>query len=1527
MQWKQLVRKAWLILVVVSMVTLAGVPRVEATRQRTLATSLVDQAGGPQDRITVSLEVDKAPGTGEQAMLTVVATPLLDAPDLTIHWQVTQDGVVLDDATISLGAVSAKQTMRAQRPLRLPAAGNYEVSADVAFAPVSGASFGATGVLFFVVGNGATQVTTANPATPVLQGSVVPAAVTRVAARIVTPLTPNEDGCFTVRGTLRRVDKGVSPAGHTPDQMVVVKFANIEISEEDIVFDDTIEELQTDAQGAFSVDFCEDDGVFDDTLEIYVEVESEIIESDTLIAEVVDASFIDEVYEFPTAPVSSDGGTLTFNIDLGQAQSAVFNMLDAVRDARRFWGASGGEFEGDDQLDDEITVLWEPTYGITVSHYFSHLGINEITIADDPSDIDAWDDSVIIHEWGHMADDYYSCDDSPGGPHSATSLIAPDLAWGEGYPDYYQSAVRAWRGDSNSNSYFDVRGLNNNIVAQLNLETWNVSQPTFVSPRNEIAIAAALWDLNDTVDDAQDRTSVGHNILQEVYSGDTFNGGACTMAGFMQAWVDDGKPTTPGVAAIMSQNTGLAQLPAPSARSVAAVGDTSSVLTPFTPATNYKWWRQLALLVDNGTSMSGPKMTAVKSVLGQQVATLMQAANGTEIALQTFNNTSTSNRTLAAGQFYADRITPAITNLAITPDTGCAGNAFGALAQTVVGKYGIDAWVFTDGDTKASGPNAAQMQGLLTKHNARASFAVLGVCPSAARSADEAPATSSLTAQLSALVGAAAEVEAGVVPYILTAINSGGQFLYVDAAQTNDATAILQAQLTHSAGAGRWSDYVSTNATYQFDTLASWEYNWIDATVGGTLAGNPNNGALDITLPTGFRFFNQPQTTASAYRSGYLTLGTRGADQPINTALPNPAAPNNVLYPFWDAMEWTIPCVAESQNCSNGAVYTKQSGDWFVVEYRPLRNLNFEVLLNRVTHEVRYQYKTVDSAAGATIGLENLGGTNALQVSFNQATGASNGMGYKFTPAPPQPTKIYNVTVDAQLQSLGLLLTGYSGTFAPIVVRAPDGTVVACANNATSRCLSLGLVQYLQVPVAGRIGTWTVEVRPGASGAGTFAFSSFALGKLSPSSPTLHTLPTNVATPIVVDLGQAVSGNVMQGRFRTPTNAVLGAAFTLFDDGAHGDGAAADGRFGSAPITPAGVGPAYLWLTGNLNGGAFTRSDAVPFSFQPLGLSAPALVNNTGALSPLPFTVTNADTFRHCYDVNVLLPEGWERAADVVPPLCLNPGATATRTVQVQMSDTTPNTLPSGSEGEVTFAVVESEQGVIQGTTSTLVRRVRPAVEVLISANAEAVRPVGAVVPVEITVFDAQGVAVADGTVVQLSATQGTLTPVSVTTVGGGATATFTSNGAPGAVAKLTARINATVSGATTLRLEQPEPAELTLTVSAAVLPADGIATSEVIATLRDREGQLMANQPVRIGVEGDGENGRLNGQELVSGMTNAQGQFRATYTGSTTPGRVKLRAEFMTTENGNTHPAFDARASLILTANVYKAYLPVVVR
>ena len=117
--------------------------------------------------------------------------------------------------------------------------------------------------------------------------------------------------------------------------------------------------------------------------------------------------------------------------------------------------------------------------------------------------------------------------------------------------------------------------------------------------------------------------------------------------------------------------------------------------------------------------------------------------------------------------------------------------------------------------------------------------------------------------------------------------------MFVDEGKMEDAAAILKAQLKHNAGAGRWSDYVSTQQTYRYDKLASWEYEWIDgATVGTALPDKPgglnSEGYVDVGLPPGLIFYNRPITTAHVYENGYLTFDDNFSETDTNTQLPDP---------------------------------------------------------------------------------------------------------------------------------------------------------------------------------------------------------------------------------------------------------------------------------------------------------------------------------------------------------------------------------------------------------------------------------------------------------------------------------------------------------------------------------------------------------------------------------------------------------------------------------------------------------------
>jgi hypothetical protein len=1407
------------------------------------------------------------------------------------------------------------------------------------------ASFGAAGVLFFVIKPGGSYVTDQDPDAERPVRNARPGEVTVSTTPASTSLrSPNDDPCFTIAVHVDRIERVVDHDGFGEEFRIPLAGIGMEFRESDLVFDDSYGTLGTDANGNVVGSFCDDDGIFDDELEIYIRITAE--RGDPRVY-VEDSSWIDEIYEYDTNEVSSSGGWIDFNINLGYDWSGIFNIVDAAWQARQFWLDSGGTY------DEEVEIHWEPGYGDEKSSYDGYY--NEITIADGPSDSDEWEESAIMHEWGHSADDFYSCDDAPGGDHSWGQNIDSEMAWGEGFPDYYQSAVRDYYGYIDASHYVSIDGAGVSHSQSME-DCWFCDKNT----ENEGAIATALWDLYDTEGSYDDWAEHGHASIQAVYVSSEFNDVAyglfddtCDFDTYMRGWVDYGLPADWKTADAVKQNTGYNL--EPSAQLAAIQGDRSTE-SNFTPAEVYRWWKQLTYVGDNSSSMSGAKFNAMKVLFEEAVNDLGDDPEGTEFTLELFNNTITNNDIAFAGQFYPGDLIDPINNLTTIPDADphCGVYALRALSQAVDNQEKGDVWLFTDGDT-AQLPSVQTIRQLLTENKMRASMALMGLCqPKGENVPVLEPISTELLQGLTPdeqqilmaerlLPGAARadlglmadDIPGGIVPYLLTALNSGGQFLYVDSSQVDDAADILRAQITNSAGAGRWSDYVSDQPTYLHDTLASWEYNWINAKLG-TKRGNPGElSKLDIPIPGYFQYFSGPYyDTVHVFEDGYLTLGLHEAYVYNNTMLPNPAEPNSALYPFWDNIKPYCPPGAESTSeACVGFIYTIQDGDWFVIEYDQYQyNYNdpfvlntFEILLNLETYEIRYQYLSVPHGAeSATIGLENSNGTNGFHVSYDDVNGAVDGTGYKFVPAPPQPTKTYIVTVDSTMESVGFLLTGYSGSFEPLEITDPDGVLITCTDPGTM-CLDLDLVQYVQVNTNGRTGDWQALVDAGNTGSGTFSFTSFAVSPIAVDSSNNHILSTGTQQ-ILVGLSGQVDGCTLSGQFHKANGSPFGNSFGLYDDGLHNDNQACDGQYGSGSFY-LGAGSVYLTLQGLHNGEPFTRIDPVPYTFQPLLVKSLNEGANFGGVTQLDFQFTNYDSYDHCYWLTYSLPEGWWIDFPNPPPHggCLYAGQTAVVTYDVYMDEGFTNDLPSGTTGIVTMAATEWEKGAISDSDSTRITRHREPYRIDIFNPIKYLAPNGAQATIDFLVTDIQGVVVADGTELQLIANNGDISPVFGSTKNGSVVATYTSGANLGSDIIMAQTLNG-VTASTNIEIANPIPSQITLSLSTNLLPADGTSSAQLVATVRDDRGNPVANQLVQIGVESDdGQLGTISGGEVVSGMTNSAGQFSATFINSGVVGSVGVRAEFMIYENGD--PVVSLHDRRIIYIGTNPIFLPVIRR
>ena len=136
----------------------------------------------------------------------------------------------------------------------------------------------------------------------------------------------------------------------------------------------------------------------------------------------------------------------------------------------------------------------------------------------DYSDTDHFDNSVIIHEYGHFIEDHFGHMDSPGGSHDGNSVIDPRLAWGEGWADFFQAAV------TGNPIYMDTKGNidgTSTIAFSENIESGTRDKP--VSPGegifHEFSISRLLWDAIDPHPaSGKGGTDGGTDLVQDPFS-------------------------------------------------------------------------------------------------------------------------------------------------------------------------------------------------------------------------------------------------------------------------------------------------------------------------------------------------------------------------------------------------------------------------------------------------------------------------------------------------------------------------------------------------------------------------------------------------------------------------------------------------------------------------------------------------------------------------------------------------------------------------------------------------------------------------------------------------------------------------------------------------------------------------------------------------------------------------------------------------------------------------------------------------
>lgn len=326
---------------------------------------------------------------------------------------------------------------------------------------------------------------------------------------------------------------GHSGMGPAPGKEFPIRFAEIQVLQPD----GSIAQCgQTDENGQFSLSLQQSSQPL--TLTILSRTPAQ--DSHARVS-VMNRPSLNQLYVLQTTLTPSadlDIGVLDAPVT-GDLLGGAFNIMDQILRANEYLRTIAGHcsqlFTGCDDFTvaPKVSVYWakgfDPgTYfgdGAPLSFYLPHFGrlfiLGGVNGDVDSSDTDHFDNSVIVHEYGHFLEDNVFATSSPGGSHNGDRIIDPRLAWSEGWADFFQAAVL---GDAH---YIDTYGNADGVTGfayDADLETPHVGNdyPTEVGEGNyrEFSVARFLWD---TLDDSPNESRFGftdnlHDRFIEVWA-------------------------------------------------------------------------------------------------------------------------------------------------------------------------------------------------------------------------------------------------------------------------------------------------------------------------------------------------------------------------------------------------------------------------------------------------------------------------------------------------------------------------------------------------------------------------------------------------------------------------------------------------------------------------------------------------------------------------------------------------------------------------------------------------------------------------------------------------------------------------------------------------------------------------------------------------------------------------------------------------------------------------------------------------
>lgn len=208
---------------------------------------------------------------------------------------------------------------------------------------------------------------------------------------------------------------------------------------------------------------------------------------------------------------------------------------------------------------------------------------------------------------------------------------------------------------------------------------------------------------------------------------------------------------------------------------------------------------------------------------------------------------------------------------------------------------------------------------------------------------------------------------------------------------TLSASVTVDGPETQNFGPAAVPDYVVGDGG---DTC-SVEFNWIDATVGGTAHNLGDDTFTSVALPWPFTFYSNSYSTLYISSNGFLSFG-QGYSK-WHGIVPFEGAPNNQIIGLGEDLN--------PANGTQGKIYTKNLGDGrFVVQYHQVQHWasgnpeTFQIILNKDDGSIVVQYHTVSWPDFANAGIENADGSRGIQYSYANNLPLTNGLTLKYTP-------------------------------------------------------------------------------------------------------------------------------------------------------------------------------------------------------------------------------------------------------------------------------------------------------------------------------------------------------------------------------------------------------------------------------------------------------------------------------------------------------------------------------------------------